>query len=131
MRRATQSGRPAAVVARQSCAGHGCGSTEELSMSIKSKVFVAAATPTLAGGGSTMPNGQPSPNEPAFEVEYAPFGVNSGLCMGLATTALPGEGVTLQPCGVSSKTVWILDTFDQSFPAFLHGYFPAINGSDT
>jgi hypothetical protein len=27
--------------------------------------------------------------------------------------------------------VWILDTFDLSFPAFLHGYFPAINGSDT
>ena len=33
-----------------------------------------------------------------------------------------GEGVTLQPCGVSSKTVWILDTLDQSFtPASAHG----------
>jgi hypothetical protein len=93
--------------------------------------LVSSAVNLHYGGGSTMPNGKPSPNEPAFEVEYAPYGVNSGLCMGLATTALPGEGVTLQPCGVSSKTVWILDTFDQSFPAFLHGYFPAINGSDT
>jgi hypothetical protein len=72
-----------------------------------------------------------SPDEPAFELEYAPYGVDSGLCVGTATTAIQNEGVTLQPCGVSSKTVWILDTFDKSFPAFFTGYFPAINGSDT
>jgi len=72
-----------------------------------------------------------APNEPAFEIEYSPYGVNSGLCVGTATTAIANEGVTLQPCGVSAKTVLILDTFDQSFPAFLHGYFPVINGSDT
>src|SRR5580693_4578615 len=34
-------------------------------------------------------------NDPAFEIEYAPFGVDSGLCMGLAATAVSGEGVTL------------------------------------
>src|SRR5580700_4610902 len=39
----------------------------------------------------------------AVENEYAPFGVDSGLCMGVAATAVQGEGVTLQPCGVSSK----------------------------
>ena len=54
-------------------------------------------------------------NDPAFENEYSPFGVESGLCMGVAATAVTGEGVTLQPCGVSSKTVWILDTYDQQF----------------
>ena len=54
-------------------------------------------------------------NEPAFELEYSPYGVDSGLCVGLATTAIQNEGVTLQPCGVTSKTVWILDTFDKSF----------------
>jgi len=70
-------------------------------------------------------------DEPAFELEYAPYGVDSGLCVGTATTAIQGEGVTLQPCGVSSKTVWILDTFDQPFTFFFHGYAPAINGSDT
>ena len=53
------------------------------------------------------------PNDPAFENEYAPFGVDSGLCLGVAATAFKGEGVTLQPCGVSSKTVWILDYLDQ------------------
>src|SRR6201997_477391 len=73
-----------------------------------------------------------SSNYLAFENEYAPFGVESGLCLGLASTAVAGEGVTLQPCGVSSKTVWILDTLDQQFThAWAHGYIPLINGSDT
>ena len=68
----------------------------------------------------------------AVENEYAPFGVDSGLCMGVAATASQGEGVTLQPCGVSAKTVWILDTLDQSFTAaWAHGYIPLINGSNT
>jgi len=68
----------------------------------------------------------------AFEQEYAPFGVDSGLCVGVASTAFSDEGVTLQPCGVSAKTVWVLDTLDQQFTdAWAHGYFPLINGSDT
>jgi hypothetical protein len=66
----------------------------------------------------------------AYENEYAPFGVDSGLCMGVASTAVQGEGVTLQPCGVSAKTVWIVDTFD-SPATLLNGYVPLINGSDT
>jgi hypothetical protein len=68
----------------------------------------------------------------AFENQYAPFGVDSGLCLGVAATATAGEGVTLQPCGVSAKTVWVLDTLDQSFTtAWAHGYIPLINGSNT
>jgi hypothetical protein len=69
-------------------------------------------------------------DDPAFEVEYAPYGVDSGLCAGVAATAFQNEGVTLQPCGVTSKTVWIVDTNDS--PATLnHDYVPLINGSDT
>ena len=69
-------------------------------------------------------------DQPALEIEYAPFGVDSGLCVGLATTAVSGEGVTLQPCGVSAKTVWVVDVADS--PATLStGYVPLINGSDT
>ena len=69
-------------------------------------------------------------DDPAFEVEYAPYGVDSGLCVGVAATATQNEGVTLQPCGVSSKTVWILDLNDSPQP--LHSdYVPLINGSDT
>jgi hypothetical protein len=71
-------------------------------------------------------------DDPAFENEYAPFGVDSGLCMGVAATAFNDEGVTLQPCGVSSKTVWILDTYDQySFKTAFENGVPLINGSDT
>jgi hypothetical protein len=74
----------------------------------------------------------PTSNYLAFEQEYAPYGVDSGLCVGVASTAFQDEGVTLQPCGVSAKTVWILDTLDQQFTdAWLHGYFPLINGSNT
>jgi hypothetical protein len=68
-------------------------------------------------------------DDPAFEVEYAPYGVDSGLCVGLARVAYHNEKVSLQPCGVSSKTVWIVDTNDS--PATIrHDYVPLINGSD-
>jgi hypothetical protein len=77
------------------------------------------------GGGSVG-----SKDEPAFELEYSPYGVDSGLCTGVATTAIQNEGVTLQPCGVSSKTVWILDIND-SPSTINHDYVPLINGSDT
>ena len=71
-----------------------------------------------------------SVDDPAVEIEYAPYGVDSGLCVGLASTATQGEGVTLQPCGETAKTVWIVDTNDS--PATLRGgYVPLINGSDT
>jgi hypothetical protein len=69
-------------------------------------------------------------NDPAFEIEYAPYGVDSGLCLGVASTAVEEEGVTLQPCGVSAKTVWIADIFDSPSTLF-NGYVPLINGSDT
>jgi hypothetical protein len=71
------------------------------------------------------------PNDPAIEDEYAPFGVDSGLCVGVATTAFNDEGVTLQPCGVSARTVWILDEADSYSTFISHGYLPLINGSDT
>jgi hypothetical protein len=66
-----------------------------------------------------------------FEIEYAPYGVDSGLCTGAATTAISHEGVTLQPCSVSSTSVWVVDTYD-SWDSFTDGgFFPVINGSDT
>ena len=50
------------------------------------------------------------PDDFAYEIQYSPYGVDSGLCAGVASTAVAGEKVTLQPCGVSSKTVWIVDS---------------------
>jgi hypothetical protein len=95
--------------------------------------LVSAATVLHYGGGAVDPRSKTgfTPDEPAFELEYAPFGVLSGLCVGVARTAIQNEGVTLQPCGTSARTVWILDTFDQPFQFFVHGFAPAINGSNT
>jgi hypothetical protein len=87
--------------------------------------LVSSAVNLHYGGGAAG-----FPNDFAFENEYAPFGVDSGLCLGVAATAFQHEGVTLQPCGVSSKTVWIVDTFDSPTTLF-NGYVPLINGSDT
>jgi hypothetical protein len=70
-------------------------------------------------------------NDPAFEIEYTPNGAYSGLCVGVASTATQEEGVTLQECGASSKTVWAVDLYDQPFESFILGYAPLINGSDT
>ena len=49
--------------------------------------------------GSNFPNcvggihgAIPDTDDPAFEIEYAPFGVDSGLCVGVAATATPGRG---------------------------------------
>jgi hypothetical protein len=70
-------------------------------------------------------------NDPTFEIEYTPGGATSGLCVGVASTAVPGEGVTLQSCGSSSKTIWVVDQYDQPVDFFYEGYAPAINGSDT
>jgi hypothetical protein len=69
-------------------------------------------------------------NDPAFEIEYAPDGVNSGLCVGVASTPTRAEGVTLQRCGASSGTVWAIDLYDQPFESLVLGYYPLINGSD-
>jgi len=67
------------------------------------------------------------PDDAAFEMQYSPYGVDSGLCSGVAATAVAGEKVTLQPCGVSAKTVWIEDAPETPFSS----YIPFINGSDT
>jgi hypothetical protein len=70
-------------------------------------------------------------NDPAFEIEYAPNGAFSGLCVGVASTATQEEHLTLQECGASSKTVWAVDLYDNAFDSFITGYAPLINGSDT
>ena len=73
----------------------------------------------------------------AFQIQYAPFGVDSGLCLGVAATPAAGEGVTLQPCGVSAKTTWIQDTYSNDgspstpSPGPIPTYWAAINGAGT
>jgi hypothetical protein len=66
-------------------------------------------------------------DDPAFELQWAPNGVNSGLCVGTHRgTARPDDEVVLEPCGGSASTVWAIDTADQ-----VGNYSPLINGSST
>jgi hypothetical protein len=79
-----------------------------------------------AGLVSSALNLHYSANE-AYEIEYAPLGAETGLCMGVGSTAVSGTKVDLRPCGVSSKTVWVVDLQDSPFTTDV----PLINGSDT
>ena len=65
-------------------------------------------------------------SDEAFEFQYAPGGIASGFCLGIASGPAQSTPVTLQPCGVSVNTTWILDTADAS-----GGYTPLVSGSDT
>jgi hypothetical protein len=63
----------------------------------------------------------------AFEFQYSPNGVDSGLCAGVGTTAVNGTPVVLVPCGATAKSVWVVDSYD----TITGHYVPLINGSDT
>lgn len=67
----------------------------------------------------------------AFEYEYAPYGVESGLCIGTATAATNGTKVSLQDCGVSAKTYWIADYFQGQYTPGSKYSVPLINASTT
>jgi hypothetical protein len=74
---------------------------------------VSAAVDQLYGGDT------------AYEFQYSPYGAPTGECMGVSATPVSGEGVTLQPCGVSGNTLWIAD----SSGSITDSLVPLINGS--
>jgi hypothetical protein len=65
-------------------------------------------------------------SDEAYQFEYAPGGVNSGLCAGVAATPGAGTKVTLQPCGENGGTLWVYDSADASVRTI-----PLINGAGT
>lgn len=86
------------------------------------------------------------PFNSVMELDWAPFGNESGLCAGVAKAGLANQNVTLQHCGMTAKTVWIGDHnhgHNNTFDCFLQspnptppggagGHFcPWINGGDT
>jgi hypothetical protein len=74
------------------------------------------------------------PDDWAFEVQYTPFGVDSGLCVGVGSIPVAGTRVALEPCGLSSKTFWVVDQADSSrgrLTPVLNEYVPLINASET
>ena len=61
--------------------------------------YGCTSAPTVLGANIQCSTINPGTNDPAFELEYAPFGRDSGLCVGVASTAAAKEHVTLQGCG--------------------------------
>ena len=59
--------------------------------------------------------------------------MDSGLCVGISALT-PGNNtpVSLQPCGVSARTVWVTDVQNiQRGGVFTFPFVPLINGADT
>ena len=69
-------------------------------------------------------------NDFAWEFQYSPNGVDSGLCIGTTSAPITNAPVTLQPCGVSAKTVWITDVQNiERGGVFTFPYVPLISGA--
>src|SRR4051794_27030679 len=64
----------------------------------------------------------------ASQLEFAPSGVRSGLCVGVANTPFQGKALSLQRCTIPGRTVWIIDTADSPAPAAAHSS-PIISGA--
>ena len=114
---------------------------EDFTVSLEGHVsdFLAAGlvSPALAlryGSPPTTSNPGARDNW-ALEVEYSPNGVDSGLCVGISSLVpAPANNtpVSLQPCGVSARTVWVTDVNNiQRGGVFTFPYVPLINGADT
>ena len=61
----------------------------------------------------------------AAQLEYAPLGQPTGLCVGVPISPYSGEALSLQPCTVPGRTVWIIGTATSA------GFFPIISGATT
>jgi hypothetical protein len=83
---------------------------------------------TAAVFGNCTGTGGVGVDDYAYEFMYSPFGVQTGLCVGVAATAATGTKVTLQSCGLSGKTIWISDNATSKL---INIKEPLINGSDT
>jgi hypothetical protein len=64
----------------------------------------------------------------ASQLEYAPSGVPSGLCVAVATDPFENEALSLQPCTVLGRTVWIIGTTLSPSTAAAH-LFPIVSGA--
>lgn len=93
--------------------------------------FTAASQGTVAdfyaAGYVTLALDEHYSSLSVLEIQYSPDGIGSGLCVGVGSTAVDGTPVVLEPCGVSARTLWVVDSHD----SISAGYVPLINGSDT
>jgi hypothetical protein len=75
-------------------------------------------------------------DDPAYEFQYSPYGVNSNLCLSTwpGEAPQPGYKVRLEACGQYSNTLWVADVGNQvrdyNSTAFDSHYdVPLINGA--
>jgi hypothetical protein len=66
----------------------------------------------------------------AAQLEYAPAGVPSGLCVGVAADPFENEALSLQSCTVPGRTVWIVGTSLSPASSGAHT-FPIVSGATT
>ena len=104
---------------------------EDFTVSLQGTVNEFAGAGLLPSGALTLHYG----DDIAWEIEYSPNGVDSGLCVGIASLfTAPGNNtpVSLQACGVSARTVWVTASANaQRGGIFTFPYVPLINGADT
>jgi len=102
---------------------------EDFTVSLQGTVNEFAGAGLLPSGALTLHYG----DDIAWEIEYSPNGVDSGLCVGIAgLTAANNTKVALEPCGVSARTVWITDVQNiQRGGVFTFPFVPLINGAGT
>ncbi len=48
-------------------------------------------------------------NDYAGEIQYEPYGAPTELCVGVGTSPAEGTPITLQECGVSGSTLWLIN----------------------
>lgn len=69
-------------------------------------------------------------NFTASQLEYAPGGIPSGLCVGVAGDPFETEALSLQPCTVPGRTVWIIVTTLSPATSAAH-LFPIVSRATT
>jgi hypothetical protein len=67
---------------------------------------------------------------PAFELNWAPWGNQSGYCAGTTGATVAGQNVKLVACGTTAGSILIVDTAHVKL-AHGHLYAPAISGATT
>jgi hypothetical protein len=64
----------------------------------------------------------------ASQLEYAPLGVPTGLCVGAGRALRPGQPLRLISCTIARRTVWIIGS-SLSPATAANGFFPIVSGA--
>jgi hypothetical protein len=98
--------------------GNDSYTNEDFTLSQNDTLGDACLTVNLGGAGLLSPSsysciqlraGNFDASFPVIESNWSPDGDQSGLCPGIRGAASAGELVTLQSCGQSAGTLWVID----------------------